>query len=738
MALSVANLGIDGLEEIEQIGSGGSSRVYRARQIDLDRVVAVKVLNAGHETDVARRFDRERKAMGRLSLHEGIVPVYSSGESTFGEPYLVMPYYDKGSLQDQIDNGPLDWKSAVAYVDQAAETIAAAHDEGVVHLDLKPANILLTHSGSPRIADFGIAKLLNSGKAVNTGKTTGGAAFTPAYSAPETFLDGEIGPASDVYGLGATLWALLVGHPPFLPPGDDNNLMAVIGRVVNSPIGDLRHIVPGPICDVIERAMAKHPSERYQTAREFYSALQQAAESLNGTAATPTGMEAGTSLFPAVGAAGVVGGTLSDATQTFAETPAPLGQSQASSVGYQATDPSSTQLFDGGPGPVDLPQSLASTVGGPQATPPTSSRSLLQETAEPLPMPGAMPPPAPPEPFFDLDRFRIGPILLGALACIAAISAAVWVGTRDDDGAESAAPTTTAPAAPALGEDGSDTSNTVDGASSTAVEPSDDELPPTSQQQTELPSPAATPTAAPSTDPPEVTATTEVETTTTIEGTTEAPTTSEDTTTSIETTTTIEVAAPLLPPSGLSATPSATSVSLTWSAPASGPTPDSYRVFRDDQVVGSNNQPSFTDLNIEAGETYEYTVRSVVAEPVELSEPSEPVTATIPGGELTPGATTGNLTESSIDVTITSTRCVTYTVEARVQGGGNNVVSAANGDCAPRPITATVSDLEPDTTYIFTVTVSAPGFDDATATATGTTSAVVATRTGAATTSSNP
>ncbi|MGB5757445.1 MAG: serine/threonine-protein kinase, partial [Acidimicrobiales bacterium] len=155
----MSNLGIDGLEDVEQIGTGGSSRVYRARQADLDRIVAVKVLNLGHDQNVSKRFDRERKAMGRLSLHEGIVPVYSSGMTTHGEPYLVMPYYANGSLQDQIDAGPMEWQTAVSYVDVAAETIAAAHDEGVVHLDLKPANILLTNHGAPRIADFGIAKL---------------------------------------------------------------------------------------------------------------------------------------------------------------------------------------------------------------------------------------------------------------------------------------------------------------------------------------------------------------------------------------------------------------------------------------------------------------------------------------------------------------------------------------------------------------------------------------------------
>ena len=295
MALSVTDLGIDGLDHLEQIGSGGSSRVYRARQSDLDRVVAVKVINAGQDPDVARRFDRERKAMGRLSSHEGIVPVYSSGVTPFGEPYLVMPYYPNGSLQDQIDKAPLDWRTAVAYVDHAAKTMAAAHEEGIVHLDIKPANILLTAAGAPRIADFGIAKL--AGGSGVAARTTG-TAFTPAYSAPETFLDGQATPAADVYGLGATLWASLVGHPPFLAPGEDTNLMAVIGRVVNNPLGDVRHLAPEPICQVISRALAKDPNDRFRSAREFSQALQAAmAEVGLGPAGTgiapPSGEPAG-------------------------------------------------------------------------------------------------------------------------------------------------------------------------------------------------------------------------------------------------------------------------------------------------------------------------------------------------------------------------------------------------------------------------------------------------------------
>lgn len=271
--METLKLGIDGLDQIELIGRGGSSRVYRARQVDLDRMVALKVLNASDDADVVRRFDRERRAMGRLSENEGIVPVYSTGLTDNGEPYLLMPYYVQGSLQDRLESGPVPWPEAVDYMVAVANTMAAAHRSGVVHLDLKPANILLSANGSPRIADFGIAKLLEQGGSKNTG-----AAFTPTFSAPEALLGDMTSPASDVYGLGATLWALIAGRPPFRDLNGDNALMAVVGRVVHQPVPNLRDRAPDAVCAVIEQAMAKKPEGRYPTAGTFAQALTEAAD----------------------------------------------------------------------------------------------------------------------------------------------------------------------------------------------------------------------------------------------------------------------------------------------------------------------------------------------------------------------------------------------------------------------------------------------------------------------------
>ncbi|MFV0257820.1 MAG: protein kinase domain-containing protein [Acidimicrobiales bacterium] len=271
--MEATDLGINGLVDIEQIGRGGSSRVYRARQPEFDRQVALKVLTTGATADGLERFDRERKALGRLSLNPGVVPVYSSGTTDGDEPYLVMPFYKDGSLADRMAAGPVPWTEAVDLMAGVARTIAAAHQSNVVHLDIKPANVLLTADGATRIADFGIAKVLR-----HTAEQvlSSGTSFTPAYSAPEIVRGQAVTTTADVYGLGATLWALLAGRPPFRVEDGDNSVLAVTGRVIHSPVGDLRHLVPSEICDVVEQAMAKDPSDRFPTASAFARALSEA------------------------------------------------------------------------------------------------------------------------------------------------------------------------------------------------------------------------------------------------------------------------------------------------------------------------------------------------------------------------------------------------------------------------------------------------------------------------------
>ena len=267
------DLGIEGLSELEQIGRGGSARVYKARQDDLDRWVAVKVLHSAWDEGVQRRFDRERRAMGRLSDHPGIAPVYATGKTSQDEPYIIMPFYEAGSLAQRIDQAnPVDWREATTLIAAVAETLGDAHKEQIVHRDIKPANILLAPDGRPKVADFGISRLSSS----ETASQSTALSFTPAYAPPESFVTATATPAVDVYGLAATLFALVAGRPPFTGEDLPTDVLSVINRVANHDVANLRPTVPDAICSVIERGMAKEPEDRPANGAEFLAELRAA------------------------------------------------------------------------------------------------------------------------------------------------------------------------------------------------------------------------------------------------------------------------------------------------------------------------------------------------------------------------------------------------------------------------------------------------------------------------------
>ena len=255
----------------ELIGQGGFGSVYRASDPEHGRQVAIKVLRGVLGDTERRRFDRERQTMGRLGSHPNIIPVHESGYTEAGEGYLVMELAPGGSLGDRLDAGErMPWDQAAAIGAAIARAAQAAHDQGVLHRDIKPDNILIDAYGNPRLTDFGIASV-----ATNATATTSTTA-TLAHAAPEV-LDGQPpAPAIDIYAIGSMVFTLITGSSPYERDGE-GGVTALIGRILTQPVPDLRAWgVPAPVADVVGRALAKQATDRPATAAELSDELTRA------------------------------------------------------------------------------------------------------------------------------------------------------------------------------------------------------------------------------------------------------------------------------------------------------------------------------------------------------------------------------------------------------------------------------------------------------------------------------
>lgn len=265
-------LGIEGVDDARPLNSGGNAIVYLARQPAMDRDVVVKILRAANDPAVKRRFDREQKAMGRLSQNPGIVPVYQSGLTATNDPYLVMPFYERGSLQDELDRGGrFDPERARLDLIVICDALQAAHDKGVLHRDLKPGNILRSNDGRPVLADFGIARIMDSQSSVSTALT-----LTPLYSPPEVFEGAAAAVSQDVYGLGAVLFALLNGRAAYDRGDAETSVLALMRRVTEHPLPALPADVPMGVVAAVRKAMAKKTTDRFGSVAEFGAALRAA------------------------------------------------------------------------------------------------------------------------------------------------------------------------------------------------------------------------------------------------------------------------------------------------------------------------------------------------------------------------------------------------------------------------------------------------------------------------------
>ncbi len=246
--------------------------VYRARDPKLGRTVAIKMistagLDAEAEKEFRERFVVEANAAGRFS-HPGIVTIFDVREEA--EPYLVMEYIEGQSLQQLMgrDNRPLPLSTTLRLVQEVAEALHYAHAQGVVHRDIKPANILVTADGHPKIADFGIAKL-NQTELTMPGQTLG----SPAFMAPEQLSEEGVDSRCDLFSLGVILYYMLTGHRPF----QGNSTTTVCFKLVNHepvPASALQSKLPPELDEIVSRAMAKNPAERYQTGMAMAADLQ--------------------------------------------------------------------------------------------------------------------------------------------------------------------------------------------------------------------------------------------------------------------------------------------------------------------------------------------------------------------------------------------------------------------------------------------------------------------------------
>jgi WD40 repeat protein len=262
-----ARLVVAGYEILCELGRGGMGVVYRARQVALNRPVALKmILAGGHASaDELARFRAEAEAVARLQ-HPNVVQIHEIGDSD-GRPFFSLEYCVGGSLAHKLDGTPWPPQAAARLVETLARAVQAAHDHGIVHRDLKPANVLLTADGQPKLTDFGLAKRLDQ----VAGQTRTGAVLgTPSYMAPEQAggRGKDVGPAADVYALGAILYELLSGRPPFKAATPLDTIMQVVGEEP-VPLRQLQSKVPADLETVCHRCLQKDPARRYGSAKEL-------------------------------------------------------------------------------------------------------------------------------------------------------------------------------------------------------------------------------------------------------------------------------------------------------------------------------------------------------------------------------------------------------------------------------------------------------------------------------------
>ena len=366
---------------LERLGGGGMGVVYKGWDVRLERFAAVKFLSPHRSSsdDFKRRFAREARTASRLE-HPNICTVFETDETEDGRLFIAMAFCEGESLKRKIERGPLPLPQALAIAAQVAAGLAAAHDKGVVHRDVKPGNVMVAEDGRVKIVDFGIARLADETRLTRTGDVMG----TTAYISPEQFLSAETDHRTDLWSLGVVLYEMLTGRLPWTN-GDERELINAIVKRPPRPIAILRPEVPPALERLVARALAKRPADRYQRADELRADLLAVAELVVQPAAAgpyeqtlieapqPPGRERRpTSPPPPAGAEGAATASAYDGTSP-------------SAPGSRQAPPSPAAAWEAAPASSD-PSGQGETPGGPaSAAAAAGSAAAGQATASPRP-----------------------------------------------------------------------------------------------------------------------------------------------------------------------------------------------------------------------------------------------------------------------------------------------------------------------------------------------------------------
>lgn len=260
MAESLIGKRLGAYQVLKELGRGGMGVVYQARDLGLQRLAAIKVLPADFTDDpkAVERFLREARACARLN-HSNIVTVYGVGK--LDETYFIAMEYVEGQSLDRLikSEAPLNVRKALEITRQAADALAAAHEQDIIHRDIKPQNIMIDTLGRVKVMDFGLASVQSESMTLTAAGTTLG---TPQYMPPEQWKDSKVDARADIYSLGVTLFEMLTGRPPF----EGQTPLALMRKVVDEPtpsLLDSGRKIPPEVADIVNEMIAKDPDERY-------------------------------------------------------------------------------------------------------------------------------------------------------------------------------------------------------------------------------------------------------------------------------------------------------------------------------------------------------------------------------------------------------------------------------------------------------------------------------------------